>query len=197
MPDHDYRPEENGWSTDSDNLDRALDAALTKYAAVEPRVGMEERVLANLRAQRARHPVRGWWPWRVAFALAAAVVMVSWFLLFRSAHQQQVNVHRISSRVTQQDSVQGETEASVTPSPVKKRPPPPRRLAAAATTEPRLEQFPSPQPLSEQEEILRNYVARYPEHAALIAQARTEALRQDAADEAAFGDATSDKDSPQ
>lgn len=198
MPDHDYRPEGDSWhNSDGDNLDRALDAALAKYAAVEPRVGMEERVLASLQAQRARDSVRGWWPRRAVFALAA-VVVVSLFLVFRSAHQQQVNLHRIPSPVTQQDPIRDGTEASVRPSPVRKRrAPAPRHLSAAAATGPRLEQFPSPQPLSEQEEILRSYVARYPEHAALIAEARTEALRQDAADEAALGGATREKDSQQ
>ena len=48
---------------------------------------------------------------------------------------------------------------------------------------PKLEQFPSPQPLSEQEKILARYVNTYPEHAALIAQARTEELRRDSAEE--------------
>ena len=42
-----------------DELDRMLDATLAKYAAAEPRAGFEERVLANLRAERARVPDRG------------------------------------------------------------------------------------------------------------------------------------------
>jgi hypothetical protein len=45
---------------------------------------------------------------------------------------------------------------------------------------PKLDQFPSPQPLSEQEKILAAYVAKYPEDALLLAQARAEALRRDA-----------------
>jgi hypothetical protein len=198
MPDHNYKAEGDSWqNSDGDNLDRALDAVLTKYAAVEPRVGIEERILANLRAQQARDSVGGWWPRRLVFALAA-VVVVSLFLVFRSAHQQQVNVQRISSPVTRQDAVRDGTEASVRPSPVKERTvTAPRRLLAVEATEPRLEQFPSPQPLSEQEEILKRYVARYPVHAALVAEARAEALRQDAADEAALGGATTEKDSQQ
>jgi hypothetical protein len=60
---------------------------------------------------------------------------------------------------------------------------------------PRLEQFPSPQPLSEQEKILENYLANYPEHALLIAEARARALRQDAAEEAQLGGAMMEKDS--
>jgi hypothetical protein len=38
--------------------------------------------------------------------------------------------------------------------------------------------------LSKQEQILATYVARYPEHAALVAEAMTEALRQDREEEA-------------
>jgi hypothetical protein len=38
--------------------------------------------------------------------------------------------------------------------------------------------------LSEQEEILASYVVKYPEHAALIAQARAETLRRDSEEEA-------------
>jgi hypothetical protein len=49
-----------------------------------------------------------------------------------------------------------------------------------ATDNPKLDQFPSPQPLTEQERILASYVALDPEHAALIAEARTEALLREA-----------------
>jgi hypothetical protein len=48
---------------------------------------------------------------------------------------------------------------------------------------PKLQQFPSPQPLSDQEKILANYVSEYPEHAALIAQARMEMSRRDQEEE--------------
>jgi hypothetical protein len=48
---------------------------------------------------------------------------------------------------------------------------------------PRLDQFPSPQPLSEQEKILASYVEKYPERSVLLARARTEALRQDQLEE--------------
>jgi hypothetical protein len=49
--------------------------------------------------------------------------------------------------------------------------------------------------LSEQEKILESYVANYPEHAALIAQAREDALRRDMAEE--MKDAAAAKDSQQ
>jgi hypothetical protein len=48
-------------------------------------------------------------------------------------------------------------------------------IAAAG---PKLDSFPSPLPLSEQEIILASYVAEDPEQAALVAEARMDALRQ-------------------
>lgn len=53
------------------------------------------------------------------------------------------------------------------------------RAQSAAAAIPRLDVFPSPQPLSEQEKIMASYVAEYPEQAALIARARMDALRRD------------------
>jgi hypothetical protein len=44
---------------------------------------------------------------------------------------------------------------------------------------PKLDQFPSPQPLSEQEKILANYVARFHDEALLVARARSESLQRD------------------
>lgn len=52
-----------------------------------------------------------------------------------------------------------------------------------ASAPPKLDRFPSPQPLSEQEKILASYVEKYPEQAVLLARARTEALRQDQLEE--------------
>jgi hypothetical protein len=44
---------------------------------------------------------------------------------------------------------------------------------------PKLDQFPSPQPLSEQEKLLASYVAVYPKQAALLAKLRTEELERE------------------
>jgi hypothetical protein len=54
---------------------------------------------------------------------------------------------------------------------------------AVASANPKLDQFPSPQPLSEQEKLLENYVAKYPERAVLLARARFEALQRDQLEE--------------
>ncbi|MGO9863634.1 MAG: hypothetical protein ACLPLR_08495 [Terriglobales bacterium] len=57
--------------------------------------------------------------------------------------------------------------------------------ALAAARMPKLEQFPSPQPLSEQEKILVSYVTKYPEIAALVAQDQADSLKRDREEEAA------------
>jgi len=53
-----------------DEFDDMLDAALAKYAAAEPRAGLDERVLANLRAERARVTERACWRWSIVAPLA-------------------------------------------------------------------------------------------------------------------------------
>ena len=69
-----------------DELDRALDAALAKYAAAEPRSGLEDRVLANLRVERAGVRDRAWWRWSVLAVLAAMVIVALALRSDRPAH---------------------------------------------------------------------------------------------------------------
>jgi hypothetical protein len=63
-----------------------------------------------------------------------------------------------------------------------------RRLHTASETQvakalPKLDQFPSPQPLSEQEKLLASYVAAYPKQAALLAKLRTAELERERIEE--------------
>ena len=44
-------------------LDDQLEAALAKYAAVEPRTGLEERILANLKSRPSSSTRVAWWRW--------------------------------------------------------------------------------------------------------------------------------------
>src|SRR5271166_2258015 len=61
---------------EKNKLDAAIDAALAKYATVEPRPGLEDRILANLRAQStAPHPAL--WRWALAGTLTGIAVMVT------------------------------------------------------------------------------------------------------------------------
>jgi hypothetical protein len=168
-------------------LDRELDLALAKYAAIEPRAGLEERILANLKAVREQGAARAWWSWSKAAVLAAAVVtIVAALLVWRPWNPaRDTMAEHPSNRVQQGPSVTGgESVLREGSSPVRTRRNHSSHVPVVLAVQPRLEQFPSPRPLSEQEQMLASYVARYPEHATLIAQARAEALRREAAEEA-------------
>jgi hypothetical protein len=175
----------NRYDQAGSELDSVLDAALGKYAAVEPRAGLEERVLASLRAERTRVADRGWWRWRWAGALAT-VVAVAVALAWKSGKQSPPIVAK-STSVTMQSPVglgthvaSGDGDAPrLQGHSVRYAARHPLRAQSAAAAIPRLDVFPSPQPLSEQEKIMASYVAEYPEHAALIARARMDAIRRD------------------
>lgn len=195
-----YESDDNEQAVGPDKLDFELDAALARYAAVEPRTGLEQRVLANLRAEKRRSPAHAWWQ-RIAAATLAALLLVALTLSSRSRERHRDNVARIPSQTTQksvsnltQSAHRGSNEiraihrgsAKKQISHIEREPQ--RALAAG----PKLDQFPSPQPLSEQEKVLESYVAKYPQYAALIAQARYEALRQDLAEEMKDAEASKD-----
>jgi hypothetical protein len=171
-------------------LERALDAALAKYAAVDPRPGLEERVLAHLRAA----PVpSGWMTWKrwtaAGFAVVAIVLAFGLAMTWRTNRHSQPTIANHSS-APPQPQPQAETPVatnqprgaqSLTPAPkIAPSRVHPQPELAAVTKLPRLDQFPSPQPLSDQEKLLANYIALYPQRAALLAEMRMEDLRRDA-----------------
>jgi hypothetical protein len=173
-----------------DELDRALRTALTKYALVEPRPGLEERILAHIRVTAVRAE-RALWGIAVAAAMAVAGVAIASVLL--------------ASRIQQLSPPQMANHRVVRPGIA---PQPPSQISSAAGSEmkfaptrrlrpkehsivvvpqptvgpagnPRLDQFPSPRPLTEQEKLLAGYVVDHPEQAVLLARARSEALQRD------------------
>ena len=163
-----------------DPLDEQIDAALAKYAHVEPRVGLEERVLANLRSQP--QPVRGIWWWRWA-AVGAMAVLVLALLAWRLDIQTKGRVVR--QPVTPDQKVQPQVAINTPSTPVQPTPVSLRhvkkqasRRVALAVSEPKLDQFPSPQPLTPEELALARYVKQFPEEATLIAKAQDELEKQ-------------------
>lgn len=168
----------------NEDLDRVLDAALAKYFSIEPRAGLEGRVLANLRAGSGSAVDHRLWRWGIAAAAVAALMIA--FALGYSKHSEREIAIRPPDK---NEDAQQETKVGsggVVPA-IKsqrhvrihakgKNSPEP---AVAVEARPKLAQFPSPQPLSEQEQILANYVAQFPKQAILIARLRTEELQQD------------------
>lgn len=130
--------------------DEWLDAALARYSRAEPRAGLEQRILANLEArQRTRIP---WWG--MAWAAAAAVLVISAGLLWMSRHRAQpapAPAVQAQSAPPQAKSPAAprSPQASLSPriSPVRVRP----ARAAVSASQPRREVFPSPAPLTAQE----------------------------------------------
>jgi hypothetical protein len=159
-----------------DELDIALDAALAKYAAVEPRAGLEDRVMANLRAERARVPDRAWWRWSVAGALAG-IVIVALAVALRSgrAHAPVMANHpsTATSRAEQSGTQAASNDGAIPTAPVHRSPP-----KVEMAVKPKLDEFPSPRPLSEQEKLLIRYVREFPEDAVLIAKAQAESEKE-------------------
>ncbi len=151
-----------------------LDKALARYGDVEPRPGLEARILAKLQDADSAS-ARPWHGWRWA-AVAAAVVVIA------------IGVHFL--RTTQKA---GPSNSASSVAPVVKAPTPkattdvakatgisPQRTRgtqrarnpqAARSTRtraegdgnaPRLAQFPAPGPLSQQEHLLISYLQRTP-----------------------------------
>jgi hypothetical protein len=170
-----------------DELDKTLDAALARYAAVEPRAGLEDRVLSTLRAEREQIPQRSWWRVHyIACSMAGAlavVAIVAIALAWRSSGPSHPVVANHSSATTQAPNVpptqvisnseDNGVRSSVLSSP-RRISAPRSRPAVVASAVPKLDQFPSPQPLSAEEMALVRYVGRFPEEATLIAQAQAE-----------------------
>jgi hypothetical protein len=175
-------PGQNWHTPEHDALGRRLDAALAKYTAIEPRAGLEDRILANLRAERGDSQDRAWLRWGVA-AVFATVVLVIIGLAWRTAISAPTVAHRPPAMKPQVKLPAPEIGSNRPPDSYSTVKPLAHRSKRAAPANPKLDQFPSPQPLSEQEKILARYVDAYPEHAVLLARARTEALRRDQIEE--------------
>ena len=183
---NDDRPEDaQRRVSETDALDRELDAALARYAAVEPRAGLEGRLLARLRAERERS-THSRWGWKPVTALAAAVLILAAVLAWTSGRRTLAVHHESTAAAHPQVSLNSANRPERTPTLTvrsKARSHGAHLAHRLAATVPKLEQFPSPQPLSEQEQMLANYVAKDPEHAVLVARARMEALRHDQSEE--------------
>jgi hypothetical protein len=197
----DYRPEDAKRSvSETDALDRELDAALAKYAAVEPRAGLEARVLAHLQAERELSSAHAPWEWPQVTALVAAGMILAAVLVWISGRRTQAVHHESAATPHTQVALNGANRPGKPPTPAVTSTASSHSAHHAhrlARTVPKLEQFPSPQPLSEQEQLLASYVTEYPEHAVLVARARMEALRRDQSEEMQvfqFGGGTSDSD---
>ncbi len=133
-----------------DELDRLLDDGLAGYASAEPRPGLEQRVLARVRAEGHARPF-GWFVW--AAAVAATIVLVA---------VQIVDFHAKPEPVSAPSPVRYATPLmAATPRVVS------RRVGHTPHRNPRpkRDQFPLPVAPTPEERALSDFALRFPERA--------------------------------
>jgi hypothetical protein len=162
---------------DRDQLDRLVDWALATYADPGADSGLEDRVLRRIAAEVAPAPRRRWPAWAIALPFAASLLLIA--LLSRPwANHPSVMPQANFSRQLAGPSIEETKRLTARPAPVRGsatplQEPHPRHktLAAKSAPLPKLEIFPTPQPLSPEEQALVSFAARAakPERESLIA----------------------------
>ncbi len=178
---------------DSRFIDELLDAALAQYRGVAPRPGLENRILAQLRAE-SKAPPYWTWPWRIGAGLVTVgVVLALVSITYRQRPHAPVSVAQSPKPAATAgfgvpDSGFGKghkprtakSESHISPSPVHASTPHATQGAGrrrdvlsripnpgprAPSVGPRRDVFPSPAPLSEEEKLLVSYVREWPDAA--------------------------------
>jgi hypothetical protein len=171
----------------ADDLDRVLDAALARYASVEPRPGLEQRVMANLSAPAPHTQRLLWWRWGVAAVLAIVLVVAG--LAWKSSrtshpaianHAPGIGVSKDASQENSAKSSEGMPAVSHAEARrvIRRRRKSPESANTLIASAPKREQFPSPQPLSDEELALAHYASYFPSEARVIARAQEEYARE-------------------
>jgi hypothetical protein len=148
-------------------IDDMLDSLLANYSSVEPRPGLENRILANLRDAEENKSPAGWWnfKWLWAGAVTAAIIVAA--VLIGGRHRVAPPTHVIvkTSPAVPQPEIQPHApiarKETVRIHPRKSLAPTRPQNAALALNE-RPAVFPTPTPLSEQEKLLISYLAGTP-----------------------------------
>lgn len=153
-----------------DELDRLLDSALATYADPGAEFGLEQRVLSRMASEAVPAPRRSWLPWAIAAPMAAVVLLFAVLSVMHRAPapfpagQQQA---RISRQPFAPPDEAANRRLVLRPEPVRrgetslhKRQLHNADLAAQPAQLPKLDVFPTPQPLSPQEQLLVNFAAQ-------------------------------------
>jgi hypothetical protein len=152
-----------------DRFDELLDKALRQYGNVEPRIGLEKRILANMQVAGNRSHSPGY-RWLVAGTIATALVIAVATGIWHEALTPKQNV---PAPAVTQDAVREVSSATIPRNPQLVKPRTSRRqqrAVAGSTDSPRLARFPAPLPLSQQELLLARYAEHFPKEALLVAQ---------------------------
>jgi hypothetical protein len=140
---------------ENDDLDLLLDSALKTYAESEASPRLEQRILARIAAEPSSAQRSRWLHWAVALPLAACLLLI---VLFVSQHREPSQIAHESSAPSSPVSV---LRAEPNPAQVHRgRTRPPLRTASPVLVAgrnaplPKLDVFPTPQPLTAEERAL-------------------------------------------
>ena len=172
-------------SKNNSTIDQLLDSSLREFGAAEPRPGLEMRLLAALEAEQKRAAATApWWRnWQLASGIVAVLMLAAWGVASWLHPSRQVAHTNGGARAPQGQSPVVPAKTSdlqlACACPLKLRPHKQVELRDAAASlrkaserHPRLEEFPSPQPLSEQEQLLVRFVTQHRSEAILLARAQ-------------------------
>src|SRR6185437_5841299 len=150
-------------------VDRWLDAAIKEHADIEPDSNLDQGILRRLHAQPER--TTGWSKWWALSAITTVGLLVAGMLLTRSDQ-----VPKRIAEIPNAPAINGETLISRSSQIMK-----PRKIANRNSDRRVVHgrrrwpsQFPTPQPLNEQEKLLLRFVQGRPQEARLEAQIKKE-----------------------
>jgi hypothetical protein len=167
-------------------MDEMLDSLLAQYSGVEPRPGLEQRILANLSNTARNETMLSWWnfKWLWAGAAFAAVIIFAAVLITGHRHPAAPTptVVQIQQPAPPQPEVQRSLAKTASTIPANHRKMPvqrrPRNAALASSQRPAL--FPTPTPLSEQERLMFTYLANTPQEVVVAQMQRNDQKEADA-----------------
>lgn len=162
-----------------------LAAALKQYGQAEPRAGLENRVLTAVQTEREPRTSRKWQWWPALAALTAILTIAMGVYLARwDGRKEHSPIARENIGPVEVSGAQ--PNPAIAPrirEATNQRPPSDAQRRSLhsvhESVSQRLERFPSPEPLSEQEQILARYVQQFPHEADLTAEVQTEFARQE------------------
>jgi hypothetical protein len=155
-------------------IDDMLDSMLANYSSAEPRPGLQTRILANLRDAEEKEAAHGWWnfKWLWAGMVAAAIIVAAVLISGRHRIAPPTNVVVKNTQPAPQPEIQ--PHAPIAPKETvriyrrkSRATKQPQNAALALSQRPAV--FPTPTPLSEQEQLLLRYMTFTPREE-LIAQ---------------------------
>jgi hypothetical protein len=155
---------------EQDELDLLVRSALSSYGDPGPESDLEERVLARIASEATPVQKRAWLPWAIAFPIAAGLLLLLVYSSYRRtqpsiSHAEQASLQQHSPTIAAQPNVSTEPRVTLpqrAKAPLTQAYPRMTAVTAKAAPLPKLDMFPSTQPLTAEEQALATFVAHTP-----------------------------------